>query len=35
MVASRTVRLVVRGDMFFAPCLKELKEKERLGDDRA
>ncbi|QLI65943.1 Sulfite efflux pump SSU1 [Metarhizium brunneum] len=33
MVASRTLRLAVRGDLFFAPCLKELKEKEeREGD---
>ncbi|OAQ63154.1 C4-dicarboxylate transporter/malic acid transport protein [Pochonia chlamydosporia 170] len=29
MVASRTLLLAVKGDMFFAPCLKELKEKER------
>ncbi|EFY87563.1 C4-dicarboxylate transporter, putative [Metarhizium acridum CQMa 102] len=33
MVASRTLRLAVRGDLFLAPCLKELKEKEeREGD---
>ncbi|KAK8931915.1 putative C4-dicarboxylate transporter [Metarhizium anisopliae] len=33
MVASRTLCLAVRGDLFFAPCLKELKEKEeREGD---
>ncbi|PNY27301.1 Sulfite efflux pump SSU1 [Tolypocladium capitatum] len=31
MVAARTLLLVVTGEMFFAPCLKDLREKEQAG----
>ncbi|KAK2606111.1 Plasma membrane sulfite pump involved in sulfite metabolism [Conoideocrella luteorostrata] len=31
MVASRTLQMAIRGDMLFAPCLKDLREKERDG----
>ncbi|POR38807.1 Sulfite efflux pump SSU1 [Tolypocladium paradoxum] len=31
MVAARTLQLVVTGEMFFAPCLKDLRENEQAG----
>ena len=31
MVAARTVHLVYTGEMFFAPCLKDLRGKEQAG----
>lgn len=31
MVAGRTLHLVFTGEMFFAPCLKDLREKEQAG----
>ncbi|KND93087.1 Sulfite efflux pump SSU1 [Tolypocladium ophioglossoides CBS 100239] len=31
MVAARTLHLVVTGEMFFAPCLKDLREKDQAG----
>ncbi|UNI21829.1 Plasma membrane sulfite pump involved in sulfite metabolism [Purpureocillium takamizusanense] len=35
MVAARTLHLVVTGDMFFAPCLQDIREKEQAaGGDR-
>lgn len=32
MVAGRTLQLAIKGDMFFAPCLKDIREKESSGD---
>ena len=29
VVAAKTVQLVVTGDLFLAPCLRELKAKEK------
>ncbi|KAJ6444435.1 C4-dicarboxylate transporter/malic acid transport protein [Purpureocillium lavendulum] len=31
MVAARTMHLVVTGEMFFAPCLQDIREKEQTG----
>lgn len=31
MVASRTLHLAWTGDIFFAPCLKHLREQEQTG----
>ncbi len=31
MVSIRTMHLVVTGEMFFAPCLQDIREKEQAG----
>lgn len=30
-MAAATVRKVITGDLFFAPCLKDIEGKEHLG----
>ena len=30
-MATATIRKAITGDLFFAPCLKDVEEKERLG----
>lgn len=31
VVAARTLHMVVTGEMFFAPCLKDIREKQQAG----